>query len=91
MAQDIINEITSTSRGEESGIFSETIKTIGRTKKIFILTNNNGLLGKGDFITLMINDQKPVIRALVAKNHEGLSGIKILKIYSLKKMVTATH
>src|SRR5690606_29146684 len=38
-----------------------------------------------DFITLMINENEPVVRALVAKNHEELTGIKILKIYSIKR------
>lgn len=62
--------------------FTETIKIISNSKKIFILTNNNQQLGPGDFISLAL-DNKLAARALVAKNHQGQVGIKILKIYSL--------
>jgi hypothetical protein len=64
-------------------MFTETIKVIGRSKKIFIITNNNQNLGKGDFITIVLNQDLPVARALVAKNHDGMTGIKVLKLYSL--------
>lgn len=43
------------------------------------------MLNKGDFITLTLNKQGPVARALVGKTHDGSAGIKILKIYSLNK------
>lgn len=69
----------------DSRLFTEKIELIGRTKKIFIVTNSNQQLGKGDFITLTFDNRSPVARALVAKNHEGKSGVKILKIYSLKR------
>jgi hypothetical protein len=64
------------------GIFSETIKIISSSKKIFILTNNNQQLNPGDFISLALED-KLAARAVVAKVHQGQVGIKILKIYSL--------
>lgn len=64
--------------------FTETIKIISNSKKIFILTNNNQQLGPGDFISLAL-DNKLAARALVAKNHQGQVGIKILKIYSLNQ------
>ncbi len=63
-------------------MFTETIKIISATKKIFILTNTNEQLGPGDFISLAL-DNNLAARALVAKTHQGQVGIKILKIYSL--------
>jgi hypothetical protein len=64
-------------------LFNETIKTISPSKKIFIITNENQGFGKGDFISLLLANQL-VCRALVAKTTGAkLSGIKILKIYSL--------
>lgn len=64
--------------------FSETIKIISASKKIFIITNNNQQLGPGDFISLALDD-KLAARAVVAKNHQGQVGIKILKIYSVSQ------
>ncbi len=66
------------------GTFAETIKIISASKKIFILTNNNQQLGPGDFISLAL-DNKLAARAVVAKNHQGQVGIKILKIYSVSQ------
>lgn len=71
--------------GDSAEMFTETIQIIGRSQKIFILTNSNQMLNKGDFITLVLNQKEPVARALVGKTHDGLAGIKILKIYSLKR------
>jgi hypothetical protein len=68
--------------GDEEGVFTETIKVIGQSKKIFVLSNNNQLLGQGDFISVALNNQLAA-RAVVAKTHEGQAGIKIIKIYSL--------
>lgn len=63
-------------------VLTETIKIISGSKKIFVMTNNSGQLGQGDFISLAL-DNKLAARALVAKNHQGQVGIKILKIYSM--------
>lgn len=65
--------------------FSEVIKVISRSGKIFIISNNNQLLNKGDFITFSIKGGKPIARAIVAKNHNGSTGIKVLKVYSLSR------
>jgi len=67
-----------------SQTFTETIKIISETKKIFILTNNNQLLNQGDFVSLILDNQLAA-RALVAKTYQGQAGIKILKIYSLSQ------
>lgn len=62
-------------------LYSETIKVISPSRKIFILTNNNNSFSKGDFISILLGN-KLVCRALVAKTtDENLSGIKIVKIY----------
>lgn len=84
-AQTLVEEAKSPLAAEASeGTFVETIKIISASKKIFILTNNNQQLGQGDFISLAL-DNKLAARAVVAKNYEGQTGIKILKIYSLSQ------
>lgn len=83
-AQDIIEEVSSIENASEESLFSETIQIISRSGKTFILTNTNQLLNKGDFITMILNESSPIARAVVAKNHDGLVGVKILKVYSLK-------
>jgi len=71
--------------GDASGLFTETIKIISRSGKIFILSNSNQLLNKGDFITILLKDSGPVARAVVGKTHEETAGVKILKVYSLRR------
>jgi hypothetical protein len=71
--------------GDSSDLFTETIRIIARSKRIFILTNTNQMLNKGDFITFVLNERDAVARAIVGKNHNDLVGVKILKIYSLKR------
>lgn len=63
-------------------LFTEYVKIIGNSRRIFIMTNENGRLNKGDFFSIVVND-KLTARALVAKNQENLIGIKILRIDSL--------
>ena len=85
-SQDLIEDLNaSTTLGDNVSQFSESINIISRSGKIFILSNTNQLLNKGDFITLSLKDAGPVARAVVAKNHDGQSGIKILKVYSLSR------
>ena len=86
MAQDLLSDARGDSNlvlGENS--FSETINIISRSGKIFILTNSNQLLSKGDFITLSLKESGPAARAVVAKTYNGEAGIKILKVYSLTR------
>jgi hypothetical protein len=83
MAQSLIDDASSVvSEQTPDGVFSETIKIISSSKRIFVLTNNNQLLGIGDFISLA-KDNKLAARAMVGKTYEGMAGIKIIKIYSL--------
>lgn len=85
-AQSLVDDISSPIvLGDSAELFTETIKIISRSQKIFILTNSNQMLNKGDFITIILNDVDPVARALVGKSHNGMAGIKILKVYSLKR------
>ncbi len=64
-------------------ITTETISQISKDGDIFIITAQNGGFYKGDFITLLKNSKKAA-RALVAKIEDGVAGIKILKIHSLR-------
>ncbi|MBT4792617.1 MAG: hypothetical protein HON90_13675 [Halobacteriovoraceae bacterium] len=85
-AQDLLEEIDSSiSLGGTEAKFSETIRIISRSGKIFIISNSNQLLSKGDFLTMSLKDGGPVARAVVAKAHDGQVGIKVLKVYSLKR------
>lgn len=65
-------------------IFTEEIKTISNSKKIFILTNENQKLRKGDFISIIL-DGELASRAIVAKITPDRVGIKMLRIYSLSQ------
>lgn len=85
-SQDMIDDISSPIQlGDSREMFTEMIRIIGRSRRVFILTNTNQMLNKGDFITLVLNERDAVARAVVGKNHNDLTGIKILKIYSLKR------
>lgn len=84
-AQSLVEDANlSNPAGSTENLFTETIKIISGSKKIFILTNNNQQLGPGDFISLAL-DNNLAARAVVAKTHQGQVGIKILKIYSLSQ------
>lgn len=84
-AQSLVEDANiNVSQVSDGSTFTETIKIISNSKKIFILTNNNQQLGPGDFISLAL-DNKLAARALVAKTHQGQVGIKIIKIYSLNQ------
>lgn len=82
--QSIIDELDET---KKSGLDAPTLSTekilkISNSKKIFILSNENNSFNQGDFISFVLEDNL-VARALVAKDKGNLSGIKIVKIYSL--------
>lgn len=82
-AQSLVEDANPTTNVDgTAGLFSETIKIISGSKKIFVITNNNQQLSPGDFISLAL-ENKLAARALVAKTHQGQAGIKILKIYSM--------
>ncbi len=84
-SQDLVNDISSgVTLGDSQEMFTETIRIIGRSRKVFVITNTNQMLFKGDFITIVLDEREAVARAVVAKNQNDLVGIKILRIYSLK-------
>jgi len=83
-AQSVLDDISS-GDGELSvpDLATETIKKISPTKRIFIISNDNNSVDKGDYISL-VKRAKIVARAIVAKtSKDGIAGIKILKIHSL--------
>jgi hypothetical protein len=88
-AADVIDQIEEEDREEMTAknanapqLVNETIKRISPSKKIFVISNENQSFSRGDFISILINNQL-VCRALVAKTTESqLSGIKIVKIYN---------
>lgn len=84
-AQSIIDEIDSSNsfRPTAPELVTEKIEKISASGRIFILTNNSGGYGKGDFISLVLDNQL-INRAIVAKTVNGSSGIKIIKVYSDK-------
>ena len=59
----------------------EKVEKISNSRKIYLITNGNQSFQKGDFISLIYKGTM-FARALVAKDMDGLSGIKILRIYS---------
>lgn len=84
--QDLINDASAElTAGSPDEVFTETVNIISRSGKIFILSNSNQLLNKGDFFTLVLRDKGPVARAVVAKTHAEQAGVKILKVYSLSR------
>lgn len=84
LAQNIVSDlgVGSSSGAALPDMATETINRISGSKKIFIITNNSQTFAKGDFVTL-VKGTKRALRAVVAKNENGVAGIKILKIYSL--------
>jgi len=62
---------------------TEKIEKISASGRIFILTNGGNAFGKGDFISMVL-DNKLINRALVAKTVNGSGGVKILKVYDQK-------
>lgn len=84
-AQSLAEELTATNNIPlVDDLFTEKIAIISNSKKIFILTNENQKLRKGDFISLVIDDDLAT-RAVVAKVTPNRVGIKMLRIYSLTR------
>ncbi len=83
-SQSIFDSLSSSSgQINSSDLAVERVERISISRRIFIITNRSNSFGKGDFITLLVENQ-PIARALVAKiTPESLAGIKIVTIYSL--------
>ncbi len=83
-AQSVLDDISDD--GEEEVLAPElAVERIikkSRSKRIYIISNDNQSFDKGDFISLIVNN-KLATRAIVAKNINKQAGIKITKIYSL--------
>ncbi len=66
---------------EAPTLVTETIQKISPTQKIFIITNNNNSYFSGDYVSIVFKNSL-VARAIVAKQQDSISGIKILHIDS---------
>ena len=62
-------------------VSSEKVEKISPSRKIYLITNGNQSFQKGDFISLVYKGTL-FARALVAKDIDGISGIKLLRIHS---------
>lgn len=83
-SQSIIDDIDGQSSTFAAGapeLSTEKIEKISASGRILILTNNSGSFGKGDFISLVLENQL-VNRAIVAKTKDGSGGIKLIKVYN---------
>jgi hypothetical protein len=83
-AQTVIDDIYSgsgTFNPSAPELSTEKIEKISASGRVLILTNNSGSYGKGDFISIVLDDQL-VNRAIVGKTANGSGGIKIIKVYS---------
>lgn len=60
---------------------TERIEKISASGRVLVLSNNTGGYGKGDFISIVLDD-KLVNRAIVAKISGGSGGIKLIKVYN---------
>lgn len=82
--QSIIDVLDDTKKTDQDApsLSTEKIIKISNSKKIFILSNDNHSFNQGDFISFVLENNL-VARALVAKDKGNISGIKIVKIYSL--------
>lgn len=85
-AQDVLNQVNETPVSAPSApqLAQEKIDRISGSKRVFIITNNGQSFSKGDFISL-ITENELTARAIVAKTIGSRAGIKILKIYSLDR------
>lgn len=86
IAQDIVNEITESSTEllttGPGDLITEKLLKVSHSKRIFVLTNNNAALFKGDFFSVLLSNQLTA-RALVAKVLDDQIAIKIMKVYSI--------
>lgn len=62
-------------------LFNEKIITVSSNKRIYVITNEQKKMIRGDFITILQNE-KPIMRGLVVKTRDDQSGIKIVKVYA---------
>lgn len=85
-AQSVLDQLesgSSTINYDLPSMATEKIEAISPSKRIFVISNSNNSFMKGDFISLVKNNNLAT-RALVAKvTEDGRAGIKILKIYNL--------
>jgi hypothetical protein len=85
-AQDIVSEINESSTEllttGPGDLITEKLLKVSPSRRIFVISNNNSALFKGDFFSILF-DNKLTARALVAKVINDRIAIKIMKIYSI--------
>jgi hypothetical protein len=81
--QSIVDEIDEQKDQDISGadLPSETIEKMSASRRVLILSNSSQSFNKGDFISLVLDNQL-LNRAIVAKVSGGSAGIKIIKVYN---------
>ena len=84
-SQSVLDDIQSQDSFRSSREYiHESLLRISPSRRIYLISNTNNAIATGDFITLFQNDL-PIFRALVAKLSDKVAGIKIVKVYSLKR------
>lgn len=85
LAQSVIDEIDQapavSTNPLTQNLVTEKIERLSPTGQIFLLTNTNLGFARGDFISLVYNDQL-IVRGLVARMRDDLAGVKITKYYN---------
>jgi len=62
-------------------LFTENVITVGATRRIFIITNENKKVIPGDYITFVSMDGKMLARGIVVKLRDDKFGMRVKKIY----------
>ncbi len=65
----------------KDSLFTENIITVGATRRIFILTNDNKKVIPGDYVTFISMEGKMLARAIVVKLRDDKFGARIKRIY----------
>ncbi len=62
-------------------LFTENVVTIGATRKVFILTNENKKVIPGDYVTMISMEGKMLARGIVVKLRDDKFGMRLKKVY----------
>ncbi|MDH4467768.1 MAG: hypothetical protein QE271_06890 [Bacteriovoracaceae bacterium] len=65
----------------KDALFTENVITIGATRRIYILTNENKKIIPGDYLTMISLEGKMLARGIVVKLRDDKFGIRVKKIY----------
>jgi hypothetical protein len=65
----------------KDSLFTENVITVGATRRIFILSNENKKVIPGDYVTMISMEGKMLARGIVVKLRDDKTGIRVKKIY----------